>query len=303
MLKRVTIIVPVYGDWPSLSECIESLKSHLNHSKTDVILANDRGPEWLEIENNILNSIEGQKNFKYVLNPDNLGFIGNCNRAVFEIDKTDNDVLLLNSDTKVTAGFVEEMLAVLYSDDRVGVVSPRSNNATLATIPLRAASQKGIEQEQSYSLWRSIKGSLSRSVEVPVAHGFCMLIRRGCIEQFGLFDPLFGKGYGEEVDFCQRIRRGGYRCMLANHAYVFHQEAKSFSLETKAKLLEENNKIIWKRYPNYRQEVRDYMSSRVAIEDSIEAEVTNRRLPMRTRLKNILKKSKLLRRLVARVKR
>lgn len=303
MQRSVTIIVPVYGDWPSLSDCIESLKRYTDKSNTRIILANDRGPEWKLIEDNILGAIKGYGNFKYVLNPENLGFIGNCNRAVFEIDQSDNDILLLNSDTKVTEGFIEEMSTVLHSDDKNGTVSPRSNNATITTVPLRAASQKGIDQDASYEIFKKISRFFERSVEVPVAHGFCMLIRRECIDQFGLFDPAFGKGYGEEVDFCQRIRKEGYKCLIANHAYVYHQEAKSFSLETKSKLLEDNNKIIWKRYPKYRQEVRDYMTRRVAEEDDIEAKALGREVTFTTAIKNHLKKYKLLRSVARRIKR
>lgn len=303
MNHPVTIVVPVYGDWSSLSDCIYSLKQYINHDTVKVILANDRGPEWQEIEKNILAAIEGYDNFIYELNPENLGFIGNCNRAVLELDQTDNDILLLNSDTKVTEGFLDEMLAVLYSDDMNGTVSPRSNNASLTTIPLRSAVTKGIDQDESYEIFQAINQRFERSVEVPVGHGFCMLIRRECIQKHGLFDPIFGKGYGEEVDFCQRIRQDGYRCLLANHAYVFHQEARSFSHETKAKLLEENNKIIWQRYPDYRQEVRDYMSLAVARENEIEARVLQKSLPVTEKVKNLLKRSETLRRLVARVKR
>ena len=273
----VTIVVPVYGDWPSLSECIAALKEHINHDVHRVMLVNDCGPDAELIEKSIKKSIKGHENFIYYRNPKNLGFIGNCNRAVLELDDTNNDILLLNSDTKVTAGFLEEMITALYSAEDIGAVSPRSNNATIATVPLSAAPQKGIESGKSYQIFQKIKNKLPRYVKVPVAHGFCMLIRRDLIKKYGLFDPIFGKGYGEEVDFCMRIKQKGYTSLLANRAYVFHLEARSFSLETKAKLLEENNKIVWSRWPKYRQSVREYMADAVARETAIEESVLGTR--------------------------
>jgi GT2 family glycosyltransferase len=186
--------------------------------------------------------------------------------------KTSNDGLLLNSDTKVTENFLEEMIAVLYAQDDIAAVSPRSNNATITTIPLRSASQKGIGADESYRLYTKIKDKLPTYHEVPVAHGFCMLIRRSVIKEYGLFDTAFGKGYGEEVDFCMRVKRHGFICVLANHAYVFHLEARSFTPELKQRLLDENNKIIWARYPGYRQSVRDYMERAVPLESSFEPE-------------------------------
>lgn len=270
--RAVTVIVPVYGDWPSLQHCIESLKSYV-HKPNRVLLVNDCGPEADIIEANIRMSIADDSRFEYARNPKNLGFVGNCNRAVLELDKTANDILLLNSDTVVTRGFLDDMVTVMYSRKNIAVVSPRSNNATLATIPLRSASHKGIDPDESYRIYEKIRLKLPVNHEVPVAHGFCMLIRRDLIKKFGLFDRIFGKGYGEEVDFCMRLKKAGYECVLANRAFVYHLEARSFTLETKQKLLEKNNQIIWQRYPGYRQSVRDYMSKAIEEETSIEESV------------------------------
>src|SRR3989344_5765765 len=113
---RVTVVVPVYSDWQSLGVCIESLKKHLD-KKHKALLVNDCGPEADKLERNIRKAINSQPNFEYHRNPGNLGFVKTCNRAVFELDKSDNDVLLLNSDTEVTEGFLDEMLGVLYLND------------------------------------------------------------------------------------------------------------------------------------------------------------------------------------------
>jgi GT2 family glycosyltransferase len=258
-IKKATIVVPVYGDWNSLAECIESLKKCIDTKKDEVLLVNDCGPDADLIEKNIKKSISGQSGFSYIRNKKNLGFVGTCNLAVSDLDKTNNDILLLNSDTKVTPGFLEEMKSVLYSQKNIGTVSPRTNNATICTIPLAAISQKGIGAEESYNLFLKYNKKFPRFNSAPTAHGFCMLIRRSLIEKHGLFDPVFGKGYGEEVDFCQRIQKKGWLSAICNHAFVFHQEARSFSLEAKAKLLETNNKIIRSRYPEYQQAVKDYI--------------------------------------------
>jgi GT2 family glycosyltransferase len=276
--KRVTIIVPVYGDWPSLEECISSLIKNVDSRKHKVMLVNDCGPEADLMEKNIKKAIKSKIGFEYHRNSENLGFVGNCNRAVEQLDLTDNDVLLLNSDTATTGGFIEEMLEVLYAADQHGVVSPRSNNATLATVPLSAAPQKGIEPSESYKLFKEISPKMPRFTEVPVGHGFCMLTKRALVKKYGLFDTVFGKGYGEEVDYCMRIKGEGYISVLANRAYVFHMEARSFSMDTKKKLLEINNKIIWERYPGYRELVRDYMCKANDYESSLLNDTIQHRL-------------------------
>lgn len=266
---KVTIVVPIYGDWPSLKDCINSLKEHVDTNKHRIIFVNDCGPRADLIEQNVKQTLADQHNYYYFRNSKNLGFVRTCNRAVFELDKTDNDVLLLNSDTKVIKGFLDEMLEVLYSDSKIGTVSPRSNNATIATIPLSAANQKGINPQQSYKVFIKLKSKLPRYSEVPTAHGFCILIRRGLIKRLGLFDPAFGKGYGEEVDFCQRIKKRGYISVLSNWSYVFHLEARSFTLEAKKMILEKNNQIIRQRYPGYQQSVKEYIERALKIEERL----------------------------------
>ncbi|MEX2014756.1 MAG: glycosyltransferase family 2 protein [Candidatus Saccharimonadales bacterium] len=252
MSHKVTIVIPIYADWPSLKDCLNSLNQHLD-KRHRVLLINDSGPEAELLEKNIKKEIADWPNFEYFRNDKNLGFVKTCNKAVMGLDKTDNDILLLNSDTKVTKGFLEEMLGVLYSQKNIGTVSPRSNNANNCTIPLAAfIDKKNLKSERSYAIFQKHKDKFPRYHIMPTANGFCMLIRRSLIKKYGLFDPAFGAGYGEEVDFCQRIAQHGWLSVLSNWAFVFHLEAKSFSLETKAKLLEERRKMLQERWPKFK---------------------------------------------------
>ena len=59
--------------------------------------------------------------------------------------------------------------------------------------------------------------------------GFCMWIRRKALTQCGNFDAeTFGRGYGEENDFCRRVDAMGWRNILCVNAYVAHTGAASF---------------------------------------------------------------------------
>jgi GT2 family glycosyltransferase len=142
------------------------------------------------------------------------------------------------------------------SDKKLGSVSPRSNNATICTIPISAINQKGVGRSLSRRLFEKYHKKYSRFEETPTAHGFCMLIRRKAIRKIGLFDEVFGRGYGEEVDFSQRLKKSGWLTGIANWAFAYHLEARSFSMKTKQELLAVNGKIIMERYPDYRLSVR-----------------------------------------------
>lgn len=255
--KKVTIIVPVYADWQSLRRCINSLSQYAKGSK--IMLVNDSGPEADDLEEKINNVIKDKDDFYYYRNPGNLGFVKTCNRAVLELDGTDNDILLLNSDTVVTKNFLNELKDVAYQSKNISCASPRSNNATICTVPITSMRSKGIPQKASYMLWRSIKHKLPKYVEVPTAHGFCMYIKKTAIDKYGLFDEVFDRGYGEENDFSLRLKKDGYISVISNYSYVFHDEAKSFDIKKKHKLIADNRKIIDKRYPDYSLRVRDYI--------------------------------------------
>lgn len=257
--KKVTIVIPVYADWSSLEQCIESLKQYTN-SRHTVMFVNDCGPEVEDIEAKIQQKIKGLKNFIYFRNPKNLGFVQTCNRAVLELDTTDNDVLLLNSDTKVTEGYLDELVGVLYASERHGAVCPRSSNATIASVPYKFAfARDERDPDYAYSVYEKIKPLLPRYSVSPVAVGFCMLIRRTLINNFGLFDEIYGLGYSEENDFCLRINKYGYSSVIAHQAFVYHLESKSFTSEKKRLLVEANEAKMIQRYPFYKQVVQRYI--------------------------------------------
>lgn len=72
-------------------------------------------------------------------NPHNLGFLRSANRGMEEAVAAGRDVLLLNSDTIVFPGAIAEMVRVAGCDPMIGFVSPRSNNATIASLPAAEA--------------------------------------------------------------------------------------------------------------------------------------------------------------------
>ena len=56
-----------------------------------------------------------------------------------------------------------------------------------------------------------------------------MYIKRSVLEGVGYFDEkAFGKGYGEENDFCFRCFDVGYRHLLCDNTYIYHKESQSF---------------------------------------------------------------------------
>jgi GT2 family glycosyltransferase len=259
--RPVTVVVPVFGDLPSLTACVESLQQNVDQAVHRVLLVNDCGPDADEIEVALLAMTANDTNFFYERNPRNLGFVGNCNRAALELDTTDNDILLLNSDTVTTPGFIEELSAVLHSSPQHGAVCPRSNNATIASLPFKLRDPSvGRDPARTAQVHAALHDVLPRFSVAPVAMGFCLLIRRELIREYGLFDEAFAPGYGEENDFCLRVGRHGYLSLIAHHALVFHMGGRSFVGARREALRSAHEKVIVSRYPEYTSAVRAYIN-------------------------------------------
>ena len=248
--RSTLVVVPVYGDLDSLLRCVDGLVEHLDTDRHRVLLLNDCGPDADTIERALRERIAGRPGFRYERNDHNLGFVGTCNRAVTELDTgVDGEaVLLLNSDAVPTAGFLDAMLAVL-EEDRTGVVTARSDNATIASIPYRLTNRGAARtEERTRAVHAAVAPLLPVSQVLPVAMGFCFLTRRELVTEHGLFDDAFAPGYGEENDYCLRIAAHGWLARIANRALVLHAGGKSFAGNRNA-LRAAHQRELERRYP------------------------------------------------------
>jgi glycosyltransferase involved in cell wall biosynthesis len=100
---------------------------------------------------------------------------------------------------------------------------------------------------------RLVRGAaLSLYPTVPTGHGFCLYIRRDCLDEVGALDEAaFPRGYGEENDLCMRAGRAGWENVLDDRTFVWHQRSASFGAE-KSGLSAAGGLVVDERYPEYR---------------------------------------------------
>jgi GT2 family glycosyltransferase len=184
-------------------------------------------------------------------NSTNLGWLRTCNIAMAEADAAGADVLLFNSDTVIFPGALREMARIARLDAMIGFVNPRSNNATLATLPIGLP--PATAPAEAHAQYRAASRTLPDLTYVPTAVGFALLIRHVILAEFGYFDETYGGGYNEENDLIMRAARCGYRAVLANHAYVWHQGEASLGATNDSMTLKEaaNREILLRRYPEF----------------------------------------------------
>ena len=194
---RLTILIPIYRDAAVTKACIESVLAHRNPATDQVVLINDASPEPEMAA--MLDGFALAPNLFVLLNRQNQGFVKSVNRGLSFA--RGGDVLLLNSDTLIFAGGLDEMCRVAAAPG-VGTVTAMSNNATIFSYPhddLRDEALDDIDWPALAAVARVKNAGLA--IEVPTGHGFCLLIKGEALRRLGPMNEAFGRGYGEENDF------------------------------------------------------------------------------------------------------
>jgi GT2 family glycosyltransferase/glycosyltransferase involved in cell wall biosynthesis len=252
----IDIVVPIYNAPEDLRACIASVFAHTEPSAYRLTLIDDGSPdpkisEYLQEIGQIAPQVQILSNAK------NLGFTATVNRAFRE---TTHDVLLLNSDTVVTPGWLTAMRTCLESAANIATVTPFSNNAEIASVPKWLQSNPVPSSEEAAFIAQACADiSDNHWPDLPTGVGFCMLLRRAAINAIGEFDEkTFGRGYGEENDWCQRALKANWRNVLCTSAYVMHTGSQSFS-DTKKALVAANIGKLNAKHPGYDLDVQRFI--------------------------------------------
>jgi len=242
----VAVVIPVYRGFEETRRCLQTVLEHRGPVPVEVIVVDDRSPDplisrWLE-------ELADGGRITLLRNETNRGFVASVNRGMEAAGR--RDVVLLNSDTEVPANWLERLVGHAYSDARIGTVTPFSNNATICSWP----ALPGGDLPVGFSLERidaaCHAANRGRQVDIPTAVGFCMFIRRDCLDAVGTFDEAaFGRGYGEENDFCCRAHALGWRHVLACDTFVYHVGETSFGKEAPERAAAWS--VLTRRHPGY----------------------------------------------------
>ncbi len=260
--EKVDIVLPVYNAYDLLKICLDRVD--LN---TDVcwrlIIVEDCSSDK-RIRPFLRDWSNDRSQVVLLENKSNLGFIGAVNRGLKYAlsDKCSSaPVVLLNSDALVPEKWASRLLSPL-SDSEVASVTPMSNDAEIFSVPnicVRAVLHPGQAEEIDKVAARI--PLLDNNIVTPTGVGFCMAMGRSWLEKIPSLDPIFGRGYGEEVDWCQKAAMKGGRHVALPSLFVEHRGGESFGSAEKLALVAKNNAVVANRYPNYDQNVQDFISA------------------------------------------
>jgi GT2 family glycosyltransferase len=263
--EAIDIIVPVYKNAALTERCLRSLAQHLHELsgiRTRLLLLND-SPDDTEVAAVLSRFAQQHSCACVVRNEVNQGFVRTVNRGLAMAMEDRRDVILVNSDTVTYPGTLAQLVATAYQDPQIGFVSPRSNNASLCSLPHLQQGATDTTADDAYECWRRISSTMPAFHFSPTAVGFYLYIKHVVLANMGLLDVSFGVGYEEENDLIMRANKVGFRAALANHAYAYHAGSASFGLTALdlSSHRTSNLQLVVRRHPEFIPWLRRYEAS------------------------------------------
>jgi len=225
--------------------CLESVARHRDPALHRIIIVDDGSSTetatWLS------GFADEQAHTVLIRHETARGFSGAANAGLRA--STGEMVVVLNSDTEVSADWIVKMADWMFRPDGVGIVGPLSNAASHQSLPRTAPSDD--ERARGQTVFNELPTGFTidgvnqrleqharhRPLRTSMVHGFCFAVRREVIERVGLLDEVnFPRGYGEEFDYCFRIADAGWSAVVATNTYIWHAKTQSFSADERARL-------------------------------------------------------------------
>jgi len=250
----VAVILPVYRGVEMTERCILAAMPNILAIPGSRILAiNDASTDIGMQEMLEQFAAQWPNVFVVIKNEKNICFTGTVNRGFVYFSQ--HDAVLLNSDVIVPKDWLSRLIDEAYSRTNIGTVTPFSNNATLCSFPNFLKENIvpfGLDVDSIDAVFRHEK---LPCLEAPTGVGFCMYIRRACLDKIGyLNEREFSKGYGEENDLCQRAFKNGWLNIISPNIYVYHEGGVSFSSDKKP-LVDQAMCVLDKLHPNYHNDI------------------------------------------------
>lgn len=222
---EVSVIMPVYNNLAFTITSVLSLLENKSRYAYEVIIADDRSSDLTQE----VFSLAGAP-IVYVRQEKNLGFLGNCNAAAQHA--SGRYVVMLNNDTITLPGWLDELIAPMEKDARIGLTGSKLLNAD------GTLQEAGGIFWNDGSAWNFGRNSDPRLPEfnylkdIDYISGASIALPTKLWNELGGFDPIYSPAYCEDSDLAFRVRDSGLRTIYAPHSALVHHEGKSHGRDT-----------------------------------------------------------------------
>ncbi|MBU1298073.1 MAG: glycosyltransferase family 2 protein [Bacteroidetes bacterium] len=215
----VYIIVLSWNGKADTLECLSSLKELVYPNYRVLVVDNASSDGSAEEVKSQFPDVE------LIVNKENLRFAGGNNVGIeYAVSKNADYILLINNDTIVDNNFLSELVRTAESDNEIGMVGPK---IYYYSEPNRIWYAGGkIELWKGWLSHIGVReldnGQYNQTKETDFISGCCLLVKSEVIKKVGLLDTAYYI-YGEDVDWCVRASRAGYRLMYEPKAIIWHK--------------------------------------------------------------------------------
>ena len=248
---EVVVCIPLYGGHEHFVACLQSVLVH-TPAEVPILVCDDASPDRRSEQH--VEALAGGSRHRllYMRRERNVGFPANVNDAF--AGAAPADVVVLNSDCVVGAGWLEGVRDAAYDDETVATATAFTNHGTIVSVPEYCVPSPTLPD--GWTLEAAAAAVRARSLRLRptlmTAVGHCMYVRRSALDLVGDFDLEFSPGYGEEVDFSQRCLAQGLRHVAADDVLVLHHACGSFTTDgAEHPARNEHELLLLRRYPYY----------------------------------------------------
>jgi GT2 family glycosyltransferase/glycosyltransferase involved in cell wall biosynthesis len=255
---EVDVVVPVYSGADVTLRCLHRVLSAAQTTRFELIVINDASPDPELVR--ALDELAGRGLFRLIHHVENIGFVRTANAGMRL--NPGRDVVLLNSDAEVFGNWLDRLRSTALREAATATVTPISNNATICSYP-NFLEDNPYPLEMGYEDLDTLAQTVNagKSVAAPTAVGFCMYIKRACLDAIGLFDEtVFGRGYGEENDLSQRAINAGWKNVIATDVFVRHWGSASFQGERTFRV-RNAMETMRSRHPRYLADIKKFIDA------------------------------------------
>jgi GT2 family glycosyltransferase len=262
-MPEIAVIIPSYNGTDYLKNCLESILEKVRQINFLIVIVDDASTDDRVKE--LLTLLQKEKYIQVIQNDTNLGFSKSVNKGIsFAISQYNaaKYLIILNQDVSLVNDIIEKAIHCMEETNQAGIYGPRLFNSdgsiqnsfyAFPTVGKKLAQLLGLTKLGKFlikskpSRFKStffpafaktyLKNheALLKPIEVPWLCGACLIIPKELFADIEGFDENF-RMYGEDMDFCLRVREKGWKIYCIPDCHLIHYGNKKLTRNSPAML-------------------------------------------------------------------
>ncbi|WP_339237379.1 glycosyltransferase family 2 protein [Paenibacillus sp. FSL R5-0517] len=211
VFEGVSIIIPTYNQREYVLQCVSSIEKH-TPAPYEIIVVDNASKDGTAKA-----MLRKGGMVRVAALDQNRGFAGGVNHGLMMA--RGRHIIVLNNDTLVTPGWLDNMMTCLASDPKIGVVGPVTNyigGDQQIEVPYRE-----VGEMWSFAATQNRPDADKHRITDRLV-GFCWLFSRELLERVGYLDEGYAVGNYEDDDWIIRVKLAGYQLAVAGDAFIHH---------------------------------------------------------------------------------